>query len=254
MEKEALEDFGLTDKESRIYLQLLKEKKCTASKLAKLTKVNRTTAYLELDNLLKLGLVSYVIKDSKRYYHPAPPEKLIALLDEKKSRIKSVLPKLKSLHSLNSQFHMEVFEGKEGIKTFYQDILNSVKEFYVLGATGKAIKLLEFSYPHFVNKFIRSNIKEKAIANSDSKDIMEKFHPPKFLDIRYFPEGCRSNITTIIYGEKLAIQSLQKENIYVIVIRDKLLVDTYQNYFNLLWKLASPHKTNKSLKKKGDKA
>ena len=63
MEEQVLKEFGLNEREVQVYLALLKEKSCTASKLAKVAKVNRTTAYLELENLMKRGLVSYVIKD-----------------------------------------------------------------------------------------------------------------------------------------------------------------------------------------------
>ena len=57
MQEKVLQEFGLNDKEAKIYLALLKEKSSTASRLAKKTKLNRTTAYLELDNLLNLHSV-----------------------------------------------------------------------------------------------------------------------------------------------------------------------------------------------------
>ncbi|MCK5630023.1 MAG: hypothetical protein KAI26_05370, partial [Nanoarchaeota archaeon] len=112
MELEILEEFGLNEKESRIYVTLLKEKSCNASRLAKLTNLNRTTAYLELDNLLRLGLVSYVIKDSRRYYQAASPEKLLEILDTKKAKIESILPMLKGLHKSSQSFKIETYEGK----------------------------------------------------------------------------------------------------------------------------------------------
>jgi len=238
MEKEALEGFGLSEKEIKIYLQLLREKSCTAAKLAKLSNLNRTTAYLELDNLMKIGIVNYTIKNSKRYYQPASPDKLLFILDEKKEKIKAILPELKALHSTDQPFKIEVFEGRGGIKTFYQDILNSVKEFYVIGATGEALNVMEFSYPHFLRKFIKSGIKERALANLESKRLMENIHPKKFLEIRYLPQEYKAKVTTIVYGEKVAIQSLQKENIYVVVIKDKLLAQTYKTLFEFMWKAA----------------
>ena len=146
MQEKVLQEFGLNDKEAKIYLALLKEKSSTASRLAKKTKLNRTTAYLELDNLLKLGLVSYVIKDSKRYYQASPPEKFLEIIDNKKSKFESILPQLNGLYPTAEPFRIEVFEGKEGIKTFYQDILNNAKEVFAFGVTGKAMDVLRFSY------------------------------------------------------------------------------------------------------------
>lgn len=232
--KEILEEFGLNVKESTIYLALLKEKLSTASKLAKITKINRTTVYLELENLMNLGLVSYVVKDSKRYYQVANPDKLIEILDSKKAKIKSILPELKGLHKNIEPFNIEVFEGKEGIKTFYQDILNNAKEVLAFGVTGKATEILKFSYPHFLKKFIKANIKERALANFDSKKIMET-HLKSHLKIKYLPQKYKSDITTVIYANKIAIQSLQKDNLYVVVINDELLYKSYKNYFEFMW-------------------
>ena len=123
--KEELKKFGLNEKEADVYLTLLKEKKATASKIAKLSKLNRTTAYLELDNLMKKGLINYVIKNSKRYYQPANPEKLLSILEEKKEFIKKILPELKSLTSEINPFKTEVYEGKEGIKIFSHLVMRS---------------------------------------------------------------------------------------------------------------------------------
>lgn len=234
MEIEALEEFGLNKREAIIYLMLLREKSCTASKLAKLSKMNRTTAYLELENLMKLGLVSYVVRNSKRYYQPSPPEKFIQILDSKKDLISSILPNLNNLSKGVDKAKIEVFEGKEGIKTFYQDIYNNCKEFFVIGATGKATEVLEFSYPHFLKSFVKAGIREKAIANYDSKSIMEK-HPKPFIKVKYFPKKYDSEVTTVIYNGKVAFQSLEQENIYVVVITDAALYHTYKNHFNFIW-------------------
>jgi len=235
MEREVLKEFGLNERESQIYLVLLREKSSTASKLAKIANVNRTTAYLELDNLMKKGLVSYVLKNSKRYYRASPPEKFVEIMDEKKKRFKEILPKLKSLGKPIQPFSIEVFEGREGIKTFYEDIYNNAKEFLVFGATGKAIEVLEFSYPHFLKKFVKRNIKERVLANAQSKKMMD-LHPRTHFKIKYLPEKYKADVTTVIYNGKIAIQSLHKDNIYVVIIADKLLYNSYKNYFEFMWK------------------
>ena len=190
----------------------------------------------ELGNLINLGLVSYVIKNSKRYYQAASPDKFIEILDSKKAKIESILPQLKGLHKTIEPFKIEVFEGKEGIKTFYQDILTNAKEVLAFGVTGKATEILKFSYPHFLKKFMKANIKERALANIESKKIMGS-HPRSHLQVKYLPPKYKAEITTILYDNKVAIQSLQKDNIYVIVISDKLLYESYKNYFEFMWSL-----------------
>jgi len=234
--KEILKEIGLNEREVEIYLALLGVKASTASNLAKITKINRTTTYLELENLTRLGLVSYIIKNSKRYYQAAAPQKLVEILNSKKEKVESILPRLNLLHNPEIVFKTEVFEGKGGIKTFYQDVLDNAKEILVFGATGKAMEIMKYSYPQFMKKFFKANLKEKALANQSSKKNMEK-HSPKHLEVKYLPKKFYASVTTVIYANKIAIQSLQKNNIYVIIITDKNLNKTYRAYFEFMWSL-----------------
>jgi sugar-specific transcriptional regulator TrmB len=233
MERDVLQELGLNDKEAMIYLELLKEKTCAASKLAKLTRINRTTVYLELTNLIHKGLVSYVIKDSKRYFQAASPEKLIEMLDTKKAKVESILPTLKALGKSAEPFHIEVFEGKVGIKTFYQDILNHAKEVLAFGVTGNAFDVLRYDFPHFVKKFEKAKITARYLANKSAERLLASL--PKAVKIKYLPEKHVSNITTIIYADKIAIQSLLKNDIFVILITDTQLAQGYKNYFEFMW-------------------
>ncbi|MBI5148403.1 hypothetical protein HZA33_01860 [Candidatus Pacearchaeota archaeon] len=237
MDKEILQEAGLRDKEAIIYLELLKEKICNASKLAKLTKIQRTTVYLELENLMRKGLASYVIKNSKRYYQAAFPDKLIEILDTKKQKIQAILPDLKNLHHSIEPFKIEIFEGKEGIKTFYQDILNSnTKELLAFGVTGNAFEYLKFEFPHFVKKYEKAGLKVRYLANKSSEKFLKGL-PKDKARIKYLPEQYSSEVTTIIYANKIAIQSLVKENIFVILIEDERLFKGYSNYFEFMWKI-----------------
>ncbi len=233
--KEILQEIGLNEKESKIYLELLKEKSQTASKLAKLTNLNRTTAYLELENLLKLGLANYTIKNSKRYYQPAPPKKLIEILETKKKKIKSIMPKLESLSSNKEEVKIETYEGKEGLKTFYQDILNNATEVLAIGTTGLAFEILDFEFPHFIKDCQKKNIKAKYLSNLDAKQQLSKL-PKNLVKIKYLDKKYSAKVTTLIYKNKVAIQSLQKDKIYITVTTDKNLYETYKNQFQFMWK------------------
>jgi len=234
--KETLIEFGLTDKEAEIYLKLLEEKSCTASRLSKLSKMNRTTAYLELGNLMKKGLVSYIIKDSKRYYQAASPSKFIEILNTKKAKITKILPDLKNLHKAIEPFRFEVFEGKEGIKTFYQDILNRAGEVLAFGVTGNAFEILKYDFPHFVKKYEKAGLNARYLANESARKLLKPL-PKSKVKIKYLSKEYFSEITTIIYNGKIAIQSLVPDNLFVIVISDKKLYIGYKNYFEFMWKM-----------------
>lgn len=232
MKKEVFEDLGLNERETKVYLSLLKKKQANALDISKDTKINRTTVYFELENLINKGLASYIIKKSKKLFHPSPPEKILDYIEEKKENFKKILPELSELHELIEKPIIEVYEGKEGIKSFYLDILKEKSDVYAFGVTGIAFETLKYYFPQYMKKVIKTNIKIKYIANKDSKKYFDNIDYHNF-EIKY--TKAQASVTTIIYSNKIAIQSLKEENFYVTIIEDKNLNETYKNYFNMMW-------------------
>jgi sugar-specific transcriptional regulator TrmB len=236
MDKQAFYDMGLNSRETDVYISLLKKKLSNALEISKDTKINRTTVYFELENLIRKGLASYIIKDSKKYFMPAEPEKILDILDEKRNNIKKIIPELKELHDLIKKPVIEVYEGREGIKSFYLSILKEKCDVLAFGVTGYAFETLKYYFPQFMKKVIDTNINIKYIANPDSKKYFLNIDYKKF-KIKYTNQKTKSKVTTIIYSNKIAIQSLIDDKFYVTIIEDENLHETYKNYFNMFWEL-----------------
>ena len=118
------EMLGLSPKESEIYIALVKEGETAANKLAKLTDSNRTVTYNVLQNLLRKGLISFVIRNSKRFYQISNFENLLVNIQEKELLAKETISKLKNLKPSKTQENIvEIYEGKEGLKMI-KDIKN----------------------------------------------------------------------------------------------------------------------------------
>ena len=237
MIRNALLNFGLNEREVEVYLALLKEKDISAPSLANITKIHKSTVYLELENLIRKGLVNYVIKDSKKYFKPTNPSKFIDILDEKKANIQKVMPELESLIPDSNQPEFQVYEGKEGVKSLLLDVLKENKDIVVFGVSGKILNTLEFYLPQFIEKTIKSKITAKYLVNLGVKKKFEKLFPKTRIQIKSIPKRYESKVATIVYGDKVAIHSLEKSKIYVVLIKDKDLAESYKNTFNLMWDL-----------------
>lgn len=95
MEKEKiLQNFGLTESEVKLYIKLLQTGESTANDLSKKTNTNRTFTYDRLKKLIELGLISYIVKDNKKYFRSTKPKNLLEILKEREEQIKSILPEL----------------------------------------------------------------------------------------------------------------------------------------------------------------
>jgi sugar-specific transcriptional regulator TrmB len=72
-----LQELGLNDKESAVYLALLSVDNDSVIDLSKKTNINRTTIYPVLESLMTKGLVSEVKMDKKIRFAAEAPERLV---------------------------------------------------------------------------------------------------------------------------------------------------------------------------------
>src|SRR5581483_7063117 len=156
-----LQEFGLSDKESQIYLSLIKLGPSPVRALAQETKVNRGTTYDILKNLINQGLVSYYNKESHQYFSAESPEKLVSALEQKQKDLESVKEKIAaSLPELRLSFEqqggkplMKMYEGNKGLRQIMEDVLNTTatldeKQYYVY-SSATVRKNVHQSMPDF---------------------------------------------------------------------------------------------------------
>ncbi len=72
-----LQNFGLSEKEGKIYLALLELEMATVFEVAKQSGINRSSAYVVLEALKKKGLVGISDDKKVRKYIAASPETLL---------------------------------------------------------------------------------------------------------------------------------------------------------------------------------
>ncbi|MBT5021481.1 hypothetical protein HOK51_01380 [Candidatus Woesearchaeota archaeon] len=235
--KNALKEFGLTNKETQVYLALLNLGTSLVQEISRKAGTYRTYTYEILKSLKEKGLVSYVIKSGKQYFEPAEPDKLINILKEKQAKINDILPDLKEIYKQTSDKpKIEVYEGKQGIKTILDDILRSKQELLIYGSTKKQIKLLNFYFPSYIKRRIKAKIRAKVITEMSKEGIeVQKKDSECLRETRLLPKEMDFPTTTNIYGNKVAILSLDGEPTGII-IDNKAIADTQRMIFDLFWK------------------
>lgn len=130
MKQNILEQLGLNDKEAVVYNILLSEGSKTPPELAAQTGITRANTYFVLQALIGKGLVERKERKKKFLYFPLSPDNLTRLIEnekkevlEKEKVLSAVIPELSSMFNMHTNKpSVSYFEGKEGIKTFYNDI------------------------------------------------------------------------------------------------------------------------------------
>jgi sugar-specific transcriptional regulator TrmB len=238
MEKSILLEIGLSEKEAEVYLLITKYNEITASKISKLMEESRTHVYDTLNKLLEKGLISYIIKDNAKYFKSINPERLLDYLKDKHEKIKAqekkilkIIPELKKIQStFKEDFKIEVYEGKEGIKTIMNDILKEGKEAVVWGATSK---VRDYVPDFFIEKYLNERKKKNIKARQLFTDFYGVLESP-VSENRKLPKEFASPTTTMVYGDKVSIW-FWLDIPRLILIQNKDLAKSYKKHFELMW-------------------
>ncbi|HRZ85202.1 MAG TPA: helix-turn-helix domain-containing protein [Candidatus Paceibacterota bacterium] len=222
---------GLTENESKIYLALLDLGPSLAGQISQKTGMHRRTVYDTIEMLIKKGLVGYILKNNRHFFQASNPERILEIIKEKEKSIESILPLMKEKFvKTREKEETNFYKGKEGLKTVFEDQLNS-KEILIMGASPKAYEVLQF-YFNWYDK-IRKEKKIKARIIAQDKRISKI----PLAEIRYLPEKYANPVSVNIYGDKIAI-ILWATFPIAIVIKNKEMSEGYKKYFELMWNIA----------------
>lgn len=130
-----LQEIGLSEKESQIYLALLEVDSESIQDISKKTGINRTTVYPVLESLAQKGLVGEIQDGKKTLYQAAAPERLETfverqkvLLDEKSKRLKDIIPQIKGIQRKEGERPViKFFEGRDGVISAYEEFYSSLE-------------------------------------------------------------------------------------------------------------------------------
>jgi HTH-type transcriptional regulator, sugar sensing transcriptional regulator len=234
MEEVVLERLGLNNKEVKIYLTLLKLGDSSVLEVSRKAKIGRTHTYEILDSLIAKGLVSFITENKTKKFKASNPEKILNQLKEKEAAFMEILPKLKKISELKEKNEpsVEVFRGMRGMKAMVNEIFE-VKKDYCLLCTDHRNKNLEFYINHLVKLIEKENLHEKVLSKKSFSPVLSA----KNSTARFLPEEYQYLTTTIIYGDRVGI-IIWSEPFLAIRIKSKELAETYQNYFEIMWKVS----------------
>lgn len=243
-----LEQFGLSEKKAKVYLASLEMGPATAAQIAQKAKINRATTYVEIESLMKIGMMSTFEQNKTTLFSAESPTSLKRLVAQKEEQLKAQLSSLDKLLPGLVQMHdyagekpkVRFFEGKEGLETikdeilktkdkkmeaiFSVDDLNQVfsdeeREQYYKRRLAKKIQLKGL--------YARSKGPFKDVAKSDELRIIPRDKFPITVDIT-------------IFSDRVALSSL-KGKLVGVILESKEIATTFKSIFNLAWEAAEKY-------------
>ena len=233
MELETLTQIGLNVKEAKIYVDLLKRESASASQIAKDLGYDRTTTYYNLLQMINKGFVTSLIKEGKKHFIATQPKRVLQIIKQREEDFSRLMPKLEEISiSKKQDVNIEILQGKTGLNRLFKEIIESGKELVDFGVDEE--RFIEYGAANFklyVNEVNRGKIKERLLSVSGAKRIGKRSRY-RFIDESYF-----SPVPSAVFGDKIAF-ILWEPNLYIILIQNKELSDSFKKRFEMLWKIA----------------
>jgi sugar-specific transcriptional regulator TrmB len=248
MELKDLRKIGLTDGEIKVYEALLEIGECTKTALATKSGIAPSNIYDVTNRLVEKGMISKVEKNGISHFSAANPTHILDFLGQKEKELQNekdfvnqMLPTLLlKFKETKEKVNVEVFQGWNGMKTVFEDLLNECgkgDQCFVIGASkGASEKQADIFFLKYSKLREEKGIITNIIFNESIKERKERIEYFLKSD-KYHVKFLRQNTPTeiMIYKNKTCIISLTKNPI-IIRVTSQETTDSFKQYFNVMWK------------------
>jgi hypothetical protein len=248
-----LQNFGLTNDESIIYLELTAKGQQSALALSRITHLSRTKVYEVCDKLITKGLITKLGQRYSTEYKANPPQQLDTILNQKKlelslmeSNLGGIYDSLASLSNPNQLSKNIIrYEGIDGLR---QVTWNTTKATGLLRVFELATMdtFLDFDFCERVRiEYGRRGLKE-----SRQLTNLNKINPwtniEEFVNIwqcRYIdPKDIQLQMEIVIYNDVVAMYQYKEKSIFCVEIYNKDLAETQKQFYDFIWNQAKAMK------------
>lgn len=238
--QQILKHIGMTDNETKVYITLLKLGPSIVANIAERSGLYRPYVYDTLERLQEKGLVSFMVKNNKKFFQGVDPSQIIEIEKERLEELKKVMPQLKKfILTPKEETKASLYSGKKVVRVVQKDVINELLEkggeSLVIGVDEKEfMKVDPIIMEQFFNQMKKNKFKERILVREGDTYLPAQKETTQY---KFLPKDFFDPTSTFIYGDKVAIV-IFTEPLYGMIIESKALSRTYRKQFNLLWKIA----------------
>lgn len=231
-----LQDFGLTDTESDIYLSLVRRKRAVAADLAHDITIPRTSIYYLLKKLKKEGYVLSQHRDGTTYYYPQPIRRVAAMHSRKLDALYGVMPMIEMLSGSQQEMpSIRYIDSLDELKQYYTIVLDEYmgSSYDIIGSALAWEGHDPDWFRVYRRRRARNNIKTRLLLTSDSKGISPDAEG-LLRTVKYLPEKYIYKSTIDIFNNEVLIIG-PNIGALALVISIPSMCDVFQATFDALW-------------------
>jgi sugar-specific transcriptional regulator TrmB len=240
MEKveQILKEIGLTDKEISVYLTCLKLGQSGINRISQLASLPKSTTYDNITSLTKRGLILYIIRDGVRYFEAADPNIMITKLESQKARVKKILPELSKMkQSVGDRPRVEVYVGREGMKTIFDDVIKEKKDWFMVGNQVAFNKFYDWYVTYIRSLRVKAGVRTWGIyEDSPLSHKLTKTDPKEIRQTKIAKFMNDQNTECYMYGDKVVFMNYSDKEPICVLIENKGITKLMKSMYMELWK------------------
>ena len=245
---EALQDTGLHEAEVKVFVFLLQhDSGLRVTDIARRLRMNRTTLYGILKSLTAKGLISSSEKRGVLLFQSIQPHLLVDYLERARERlaknikkVEELVPAITSIRNQEERYrpNIQFFDGAEGIKQAYEDLVRNNKEKLVYGFTGiqAVYKLMGMDWIGYIlKKRPAMGVKWLALAVDSSESRELSTHDKEQLRVtKFLPASYNFDVEMGSYDDKTFIISFAEDHPWAMIISDQKIAETVKALFRYI--------------------
>lgn len=236
---DTLQNLGLSDHESRVYLACLSLGPSTILQIAKIAEVKRTTVYNVIESLKQLGLIHVDIRGFKQLYVADNPEKLEVMVNARRDELISSLPEFMGLYNLKGgESFIRYYEGSEACKSVYNNIILETKYGEDLLIVSNQENWQQHDakfFSDFVEGYSKKGLSVRKLLQTSSSGTGHRKHEAKYNEkIKPLPLSFKLSANLFITPRKVVIHQLIPP-ILAIEIENNSVVRMNKEMFEMVW-------------------
>ncbi|HLP43911.1 MAG TPA: helix-turn-helix domain-containing protein [Candidatus Nanoarchaeia archaeon] len=257
MPLKTLIEFGLSEKEAKMYLALLELETAGANEIAKAADINRSSAYVVIESLAKKGLINtYTDEQKVQQFTASEPEVFLRMIDENerkqkqvKEKIKQIIPNLRSKHKDTKHRPLvQIYKGKEAIRLgfydiFYEQVEKGMKMLRIYEDVSDILKFPDSNYIEWdVSEMKKFNVDYRIISpdNKQAREVVDRYKKLGYDHFVLVPQNVFNRnrgdcLAFSIYEDKIEFFS---QDSFLTILESKEVADTLKNVFDMAWEHA----------------
>lgn len=236
-----LKNYWFNEKEAKVYLACLELWNGIVSSIARHAWEHRITTYSILKDLKTRWIANEITKNKVKYFSVISPEQLLAIEEKKVEKLKNIMPELLAVsNAFWNKPKVYYYDGFERVRDLFKEIVDYwdyLDEPYLTFVWTQDMdeRFENFLKTEFIKYRNTQKNPTKAIITKDKSNYGEyhvDMHNTLVIDDQLFEMWNE----IVIYGNRVAVLSYKKDEIYWLIIESNILSKWFKSMFNLIWK------------------